>query len=594
MNKQNLNNFYNMKIKSLLLSAMAIATAFVSCQKDGDLTNQPASVSLDVKELTFETPGTKTVSLTVNRNWEAEIPTSATWLGVNPAKGEGSADAQTIEITVSGENTGHDKTATVTFRIVGAKAELKVIQKGAQGEEKDGEGTLEAPYKASQALEIAKGLAADTPTDEVYIKGIVHKFGNKVDEDISQYGSMKFYISDDGSTTNSLEVYGCKYFNGAKFTSADQLKLNDAVVIKGKLINYKGTTPEVTQGCYLITINGSEGEPAETGSDEGLVMATSTKGFIFKTNAATKYAFDAEATKKVKVGDIITLEGTLGEYAGLPQYTNCTVEVKSSGNAVTYPTPTVLTKDNIGTYNDAFGYVKMSGKLTKSGNYYNVVIPGASMTGSLSYPVSVDASLDGKNVDIEGYYVGISGTSYFNVLMTNIALSSDQPEEETPGEGSLTLKFPDDNSSNNGLTSAQYESEWTAKAGDFEFKMFAFNNNNWGNNWTYVRCGRKSVASVATITTSAPYTNAIDKVVLNATKWDASKLNSAKLYAYSDAAMTNQVSVSDFALVNGTYQAAVSSPAANLYYKIELDCQVHGSSNGFIEIKEVILWVNAK
>ena len=580
-----------MKIKSLLLSAMAIATAFVSCQKDGDLTNQPASVSLDVKELTFEAAAnqTKTVSLTVNRNWEAEIPASATWLAVNPAKGEGSADAQTIEITVSDENKGHDKTATVTFRIVGVKAELKVIQKGAQGEEKDGEGTLEAPYKASQAKAVAAALGANEKTDNVYVKGIVHKIKSI---DTGQYGNAEYYISDDGnSSENDLPIYRGYYFNGDKFSSSDQLKVGDAVVVYGQLTNYVGdqgrSTPQMAKGSKLITINGSEGEPAETGSDEGLVMATSTSGFIFKTNDATKYAFDAEATKKVKVGDIITLEGTLGEHAGLPQYTNCTVEVKSSGNAVTYPTPTVLTKDNIGTYSDAFGYVKMSGKLTKSGNYYNIAT-GLSKNGSLSY-ATVDAQYIDKYVDVEGYYVGISG-GYFTIIYTKIVLSDDQPEEEAPGAGSVVLTFPDENSANNKVNG--YIDTWKATKDGIDYSIANFNNYQW-NNWTYIKCGRKNNASVASITTSTAISVVVDKVVVAASKWDASLLNSAKLYVYSDAALANEVCSAEFVQNGLTYQSVVSKPAANLYYKIEFDCK-SGSANGFIQIEKVTYWVNAK
>lgn len=244
-----------MKIKSLLLSAMAIATAFVSCQKDGDLTNQPASVSLDVKELTFEAAAnqTKTVSLTVNRNWEAEIPASATWLAVNPAKGEGSADAQTIEITVSDENKGNDRSATIAFRIVGGRAELKVTQKGEQGAIVEGDGSLENPYSIAQIYKLTKD--GPIPTTEVYIKGVVTLLGEFGG---ATYGNYTYDLSDDATRSNWYTIYRGKYIGGEKFTSAGQLNMGDVVVVYGKPIYYNNQTPEFEAGSKIITINGSD------------------------------------------------------------------------------------------------------------------------------------------------------------------------------------------------------------------------------------------------------------------------------------------------------------------------------------------------
>ncbi len=69
----------------------------------------------------------------------------------------------------------------------------------------------------------------------------------------------------------------------------------------------------------------------------------------------------------------------------------------------------------------------------------------------------------------------------------------------------VALTFPDDNSENNGLTSNQYQSTWTAIIGDFSWDISNFNNNNWANNWAYIKCGRKNNASVGTIMTHDAY-----------------------------------------------------------------------------------------
>lgn len=280
-----------MKIKSLLLSAMAIATAFVSCQKDGDLTNQPASVSLDVKELTFEATAnqTKTVSLTVNRNWEAEIPASATWLAVNPAKGEGSADAQTIEITVSDENKGNDRSATIAFRIVGGRAELKVTQKGDQGAIVEGDGSLENPYSIAQIYKLTKD--GPIPTKEVYIKGVV----TALTEFGGSFGNYTYDLSDDATRSNWYTIYRGYYIGGEKFTSAGQLNMGDVVVVYGKPIYYNSKTPEFEAGSKIITINGSDKPSAGFGvSATALSAQGSETSAKFSVSASEGVAWTAK------------------------------------------------------------------------------------------------------------------------------------------------------------------------------------------------------------------------------------------------------------------------------------------------------------
>ena len=123
-----------MKIKHLLLSAIAVATALVSCQKD--LTKETASVSLSVAEVNFESTKTdkKTITLSSTRPWIAEIPAAAKeWVSVSPAQGEASADPQTIEITVK-DNGGFNRSADITFNIKVGSRILKVNQNGDHGD----------------------------------------------------------------------------------------------------------------------------------------------------------------------------------------------------------------------------------------------------------------------------------------------------------------------------------------------------------------------------------------------------------------------------------------------------------------------------
>ena len=117
--------------------------------------------------------------------------------------------------------------------------------------EGSGEGTLASPYDVAKALAIIN--AGSMSSDNVYVKGKI----SKIDEiDTGSYGNATYYISDDGKTDKQLEIYRGYYLNGAKFTSADAIKVGDEVVVLGKLTLF-GTTPEVAQGSQIVSINGS-------------------------------------------------------------------------------------------------------------------------------------------------------------------------------------------------------------------------------------------------------------------------------------------------------------------------------------------------
>ena len=148
----------------------------------------------------------------------------------------------------------------------------------------------------------------------------------------------------------------------------------------------------------------------------------------------------------------------------------------------------------------------------------------------------------------------------------------------------ITLTFPDDNSSYNGLTSGQYTSTWTAKAGTFSFTVSNFNNNNW-TTWTYIKCGRKDYTSVGTITTDNAISFRVDSVYVTLDAINDSKVNSAKVYVSgtSDFATSSNIDIPQSTGVKGMKFA---SPATGKYYKIAFDCQ--SSSNGFVQISKVV------
>lgn len=139
----------------------------------------------------------------------------------------------------------------------------------------------------------------------------------------------------------------------------------------------------------------------------------------------------------------------------------------------------------------------------------------------------------------------------------------------------VTLTFPDDNKENNKVSA--YDKEWEATINGQNFTIKAFNNNNWKNDWTFIRCGRKGNASVASIATTIA--TPISKIVVTVDDITASNVNSIKLTA-------GDMEVAATALEKGNMTFEVPDPADDLTYTLTFDCK-SGSGNGFVQISKI-------
>ncbi len=119
--------------------------------------------------------------------------------------------------------------------------------------EPEGEGTQASPYNVAKALEVTNALAADKTTEtDVYVKGKI----SAIDEiDTGSFGNATYSIVDvDGGTP--FKIFRGYWLNGDKFTAADQLAVGAEVIVVGKLVNFKGNTPEMAQGNRVYSYNG--------------------------------------------------------------------------------------------------------------------------------------------------------------------------------------------------------------------------------------------------------------------------------------------------------------------------------------------------
>ncbi|MBQ7444045.1 MAG: hypothetical protein IJS59_09340 [Bacteroidaceae bacterium] len=130
-----------------------------------------------------------------------------------------------------------------------------------------GSGTKDDPYDVASTIKL---IAAGPPSAKIYTKGII----SKIDEiDTGSFGNATYYISDDGSTKDQLEVYRGYGLGGAKFTSSNDIKLGDEVIVYGQVVIYNSKY-EFTQGSQLYSLNGEtsgggSGEPSGDAKGSG-------------------------------------------------------------------------------------------------------------------------------------------------------------------------------------------------------------------------------------------------------------------------------------------------------------------------------------
>ena len=111
--------------------------------------------------------------------------------------------------------------------------------------------TPETAYTVAKALELIE--AGEGLDAKVYVKGIISSIKSV---DTVEWGNATYNISDNGKEENVLVIFRGYYLGPKdnKFTSADQIKVGDKVVVYGKLVNYNGTK-EMNSGNYIYSQN---------------------------------------------------------------------------------------------------------------------------------------------------------------------------------------------------------------------------------------------------------------------------------------------------------------------------------------------------
>lgn len=154
----------------------------------------------------------------------------------------GTITASTVPFTCSANSSSLARTAKVTLSFTGASNKVVTIT---QAGNPNGSGSQTNPFTVAEAN-------AATPTSgNVYISGIVSGFKNTTI--IGDGTSYRYYISDDGTSTDQLLVYKGKKNSTDDFSDADDLRVGDRVVICGQLTTFSNA-PEVASGNYIVSL----------------------------------------------------------------------------------------------------------------------------------------------------------------------------------------------------------------------------------------------------------------------------------------------------------------------------------------------------
>ena len=227
-------------------------TASVDYPAAKDVTADAATYAATVDEYIQFTGVLKVSGNYCNVEIDGADPAAKQGSVVNPVDALGAKDFDGKKVTVTGFFNG----------LSGGSKYLNVI--ATKIEEAGAKGTLANPYTPLEACEAVKDLTwtdnntYDT-TGDVYVAGKISRIANKgTYTEGGTYGNASFFISADGTESGEFQVFRALYLGNKKFEAGQtDIKVGDDVIIYGKLMNYKGNTPETVSGkAYLYSLNG--------------------------------------------------------------------------------------------------------------------------------------------------------------------------------------------------------------------------------------------------------------------------------------------------------------------------------------------------
>lgn len=168
------------------------------------------------------------------------------------------------------------------------------------------DGSKQHPYSCKEAKEKVNGLADKEVTAESY-----YVFGSitNIKEVSTSFGNATFTISSDEV---DLVVFRGYYLNHAKFTSSNQIKLGDDVVVYGTLQRYNGIF-ETGSKAYLSSVNRQPGEtptePSTPSENPSISIQPSAGAEAYYSSLGSNLTGGANGTLRTALTSLIKPKG---------------------------------------------------------------------------------------------------------------------------------------------------------------------------------------------------------------------------------------------------------------------------------------------
>ena len=240
----------------------------------------------------------------------------------------------------------------------------------------------------------------------------VYAYNAEINAWVTNMEGTDYYLGS-YSNFNTISASKTSYIS-AENTGVSQFPLQLVVVSEGK--------PDYPT---IESIKASENGKYETAAT---VVGVTAKSILIADETGMMLVY-LGTTPACALGDQVHVSGTTSVYGGAKQFGNDSVVTVLSNGSVEYPAAVELSAAELDAYasnnNIAPIYVKVTGTLAVSGNYYNFTMDGCTIVGSFSYPAgAIKEALDAKadqTFTVEGYIIGTASSGkYLTILVTNI------------------------------------------------------------------------------------------------------------------------------------------------------------------------------
>lgn len=324
----------------------------------------------------------------------------------------------TIKASFAGDDTYNSAEASYTLTITNSNAN---------------DGSEAKPFTVEEAIDFIK--AKEYGEGNYYVKGVISTILSK---SVLDGGYLTYYISDDGTTTNQLQVYKGKNKDNAAFTAVNDIEVGDNVIVVGPLTYYNNSTPEINTGNYIystdhvtltvpeLIVEDVNMEVSETKLVEDLYLTDSDGEVIVTSGNEAVAKIENGVLTAVGKGEVtitVSVAKTKTHYETSKTF-KVTVTIKAAvspeGSSVASYFEKVTSTDDIvdGQYlivNETAG-VALDGSLETldaADDVINVTIDGGKIVASSTAKASAFTInvTDGTIKSASGYYIGVSTNS---------------------------------------------------------------------------------------------------------------------------------------------------------------------------------------